>query len=83
MRIIGGESVSLVEDHEFTSEEYYLYWYEASWGSPKQSSRELMFNVDNIILLWIFVIRNRVSESCPKFSHVIRILKYGTKNCEP
>ena len=29
--------VNLVEDHRFISEEYYLYWYETFWGSPKQS----------------------------------------------
>ena len=29
--------VNLVEDHGFISEEYYLHWYEAFWGSPKQS----------------------------------------------
>ena len=51
--------VNLVEDHEFISEEYYLHWYEAFWGSPKQSHEslgskwtELRLKVDNIIPLW-------------------------------
>ena len=42
-----------------------------------------MLKVDNIIPLWRVVISNMVSESYPKLSHVNRILKYRTKNCEP
>ena len=33
--------VNLVENHGFISEEYYLYWYEAFWESPKQSHESL------------------------------------------
>ena len=33
--------VNLVEDHGFISEENYLHWYEAFWGSPKQSHESL------------------------------------------
>ena len=33
--------VNLVEDHEFISKEYYLHWYEAFWGSPKQNHESL------------------------------------------
>ena len=33
--------VNLVEAHGFISEEYYLHWYEAFWGSPKQSHESL------------------------------------------
>ena len=33
--------VNLVEDHEFISEEFYLHWYEAFWGSPKESHESL------------------------------------------
>ena len=75
--------VNLVEDRGFISEEYYLHWYEAFWGKPKAKPRELMLKVDNIIPLWRIVISNMVLESCPKLSHVNRILKYRTKNCEP
>ena len=42
-----------------------------------------MLKVDNIIPLWRSVIPNMVLELCPKLSHVSRILKCRTKNCEP
>ena len=34
-------SVNLRNDHGFIVKEYYLHWYEAFWGSPKQSHESL------------------------------------------
>ena len=67
---------NLGNDHGFISEEYIFI------GRPKAKPREFMLKVDNIIQLWRSVIFNMVSESCSKLSHVNKILKSQTKNCE-
>ena len=55
--------VNLVEDHRFINEEYYLHWYEGSWGSPKQSHESLYSK---------WTILYHCGESCSSNSYIIR-----------
>ena len=71
----------LGNDCRFISKEYISIGMR-SFGKPKAKPRELTLKVDNIILLWRVVISNMVLEPCPKLSHVNRILKCRTNNCE-
>ena len=70
---------NLGNDHGFIIKEYYLHWFEAFWGSPKQRH-------ESLCSMWTISYRgescssNVVSESCPKLRHVNRILKCRTKD---
>ena len=84
LRIIGSESTlaNLGNDPGFISKWYISIGMRSS-GKLKAKPWELMLKVNNIISLWRVVIPNMISEPCPKLSHVNRIFKYRTKNCEP
>ena len=80
----------IVDDYWEWAPHWWVYKWEIlsplGWGlleKPKAKPRKLILKVDNIIPLWRSVISNMVSESCPKLSHINRILKYQTKNCDP
>ena len=69
---------SLGNDHGFIIKEYYLYWNEVFWGSPKQSHESLFSKWKISYHCGESCSSNIVSESCPKLSHVNRILKCRT-----
>ena len=72
--------VNLVEDHGFISEEYYLHWYEAFWGSPKQSHESLCSKWTISYHCGESCSSNMVSEPCPKLSRANRLVNPQMSN---
>ena len=71
---------NLGSDHGFINKEYFLHWYEAFWGSPKQSHGSLFPK-------WIISYHcgescssSMVSEPCPKLSRANRLVNPQTSN---